>query len=65
MIGESVGAGGPFFREALKGWGRKAAGELMCPLFLHNCACRPFTTAEVVGALTVQVWGRTSMEDVH
>lgn len=30
----------------------------MCPLFLHNCACQPFTLDAVLGALTVQTRDR-------
>jgi chemotaxis protein histidine kinase CheA len=37
-----------------KDWGAMAAGDVMCPLFLHNCASRPFAHAQVVGALNVQ-----------
>ena len=44
-------------QETETAWGKKAAGEVMCPLFLHNCVSQPFAHLEVVNALSDETRG--------
>jgi hypothetical protein len=57
--------GGDFYSAKNEEWGAKKAGDVMCSLFASKCASRPFSHAEVVGALDGQTIVQTTYLAAH